>query len=161
MLFDEKDKYKVMVDACIELTVNLNRGDVLPHEEIEKASGIERYSTCWNSLIKKLRRRLRIDRGLSIWPVHSVGYKLCTHDEQLNMVAEKLQRQAVRRATRAIKEVTALPDRELSMFQRRIKQYRVDSMKTQRRLLKRAIHDQRNVAKKTETMPRRQIPVMG
>lgn len=151
-MFEAKDIYHDMLAALMVLVDPLNRGDVVAHESIEAAAGIKRYSERWGALIKKWRRRMSRERGISLVSVIDVGYKLATKEEQINVVPVKLQKQALRRNRRAINELACTPEGELSVHQRRVKHYRLEAMQTSNRLQRRSLRDQGKVAK-TPTLP--------
>ncbi len=153
-MFTAKDEYTIMLGACMKIALARSRGDTIAHEEIEKAAGIKRDAPQWGHLIQKLKRKLRKESGITVWSVPGIGYKLCTRDEQLNEVSENLLKQSVRRSSRAIAEVDALPIRELDMTQRRVKHYRMNAMRKQRQLMRASIRDQAKEAK-SPTQPLR------
>lgn len=142
-----------LTNTIFAQTTELDRGDIIPLEMIEEASGFGRYTESWSHLIIKLKRKMLADRAIALWSVRTIGYKLCTKDEQLNMTAEKRQRKAIRQLSRSLREVGALEPGELSIHMQHVRSIRLRDMLATRRLLKRQLRQQKSEARRTQTIP--------
>ena len=131
----------------------LCRGDVIPFEAIERIADMVRDGEKWSTLVRALKRRMLRSRRIALWPVPNVGYRLCTVDEQLNMLAESRQRRAGRQLSRTLVEVGALPHGELTLHEKRIKSVRMEQVRHARKMLKRAARHQRQAAAPSPTLP--------
>lgn len=154
-LFDEKKALSDIAKKIMDATASMKRGDIIPFAMIESVSGITRYTTGWASVVKKLKRLMLQERQIALWPVVSVGYKLCTKEEQLNKLPVARQKRATRQITRSIFETESLDTEGLSDHQKRVKALRVHQMIQSRRLIKRNIKRQSEEAsnKASNAMP--------
>ncbi len=99
----------------------LNRGDILPHDEIAQLSDIAYKSDLWGALIVKLKGRMRRERGIVIQNERGVGYRLLTHTEQLRDNPIRRLKRSRRQAGMGAREVACTPTAELTIKQREIK----------------------------------------
>jgi len=162
MIFDAKDIISDAVARVVRLLSPRLRGDVVSWGEIETAAGFERESTHWTSFNRRMRRIFRQNTGIVLWPVVSVGLKLLTTDEQLNMRSISRQRRAIRQLTRDVVELKALPDAELSDHQRNAKRRKIDQTKNARRAVIYSDRLAHQLMRPIDTgMPRRISPSRG
>lgn len=157
-MFEEKGYIRRIVNELVRVTSNLERGDVITHEAIERVSGVNRYTGPWNQIVRRFRRRVLKERGIAMLPVVQVGYHFCTQQEQLTVCAENRQRRAIRQVTRGCQEVGALPLEGLTDHQQRLKKFTMDAMKAERKAMKHALKDQSLVNRKSEVNPQRPRP---
>ena len=109
------------VDALFEACRPLERNEVLTHEVIREILEVEPREGHWDYCIIKLKRRMEAERGITIWSEYGIGYRLLTKDEQLTFVPRMRFRRARRQYRKAQRSVAALPDRQLTVHQRRVK----------------------------------------
>ncbi len=143
-----------MLNKVWEATSSLRRGDILSHEAIAAAAGIEPYSKHWTTIINKLKARFLSELSITLWSVRLVGYKLLSAEEQVNEPAVKRQKRASRQLFRAVNEVEATPDDHLSSHERQVKLVRVRGMSHMRNALQKSMKEQ-SVVRRTETPPLR------
>lgn len=107
---DIAEELKKLIDA----TSTMERGTFVPHEQIEKISGIERDTIEWNRLIHHWKRAMR-RTGLWIKAAipRGTGYKILTLDEQKNDEPIRLQRQAERKVDLAAACIGSIPKEAL------------------------------------------------
>lgn len=108
------------VDRLYEMMQPMGRGDVLTFEVLDEVIGGERHRHPWALVIKKLKRRLLEERGITLKNAQMVGYYLAPVDEQIAQGADRT-REAARRIGWGIKHVDATPDEELTLPSRQRK----------------------------------------
>lgn len=155
-MIPSRDDITESVDAVYKLTVDLNRGDVLTHQAIRSVLNVEPHTGSWGHVMRKVRKRLQDERGIATWPETTVGYRLCTASEQLELPERRLRR-AARQARRGRMSVEALPDRSLTLHQRRIKQFMTDRARESELRIKREARAMSAETKPTPVLPRRPI----
>lgn len=153
-MFETSEEVTAAVDAVYALTVHMGRGQILTHAEIGRVLGLNPHEGRWGHVMRKVRRRLEEERGISTWPETTVGYRLCTPAEQLELPGRRLRR-AMRQAKRGRKSVEALPDKSLSLHQRRLKAFMIERSRETERSLRRDVRDLTQEVKPTVTLPRR------
>lgn len=153
-MFETDDAITRATDDLYATCQPLSRGDVLTHDVIEAVLKFKPHTGRWDHIVKKLRNRVRNRRGIEMWPVLGVGYKLLTRDEQLEMVPRKRLIRASRQEKRARKAVEALDDKHLTPHQRRIKAAQLHSLKEAGRAVRQQLRVQVAMARKSEVNPR-------
>ena len=133
MRIEPKPEIAAGVSAVLTLFRKRARGQTVTYAEIEKAGGILRDSSSWNTMVKRVKREVRREKGQTLVAMPNVGYRIETVTEQLHDRSIRRQREAVRRMTRGYIETDALPDAELSDHQRVVKSSKLTQMKTARR----------------------------
>lgn len=150
----EKPEVRDAVDAVYALTVNLNRGDILTHGAIEGVLGLRPHEGSWDHVVNRARRRLERERGISTLPAITVGYELCTTARQLEIPAIRTRR-GIRQLRRARNSVNALPEKGLTMNQRRSRIFMIERLKDTERTLRTELKGQQEQLRPTPTIPRR------
>jgi hypothetical protein len=149
------ERNKVLDDkaaAVLKAAEPFGRGDVMPTDAIEKACGELRYTKHWTSIVKKFRKRLLRERRIALLPVNGVGYRFCTHDEQIHETSNRRQRRAVRQLRQTLREVGAVPKGELTTFQAFNQYFRLEQVRAQAKSLRDSMRDQEAKAV-TKTLP--------
>lgn len=136
--FAEKDIITDAVTRVMEVLDQFARGEVCSWERIETAAGFDRESSHWSAFVMRLKRRHRRERGIVLFAVSGVGFKLLTTDEQLNMRSEHRLKKAIRQLTRDREELRCTPDVELSHFQRVQKTGRIEQTTAARKAVLRS-----------------------
>jgi hypothetical protein len=131
-VFERNKAAESTVAQLMDLAADYCRGQMLLFEDLERVAGVPRTSGRWSLILHKFRTRLLRERKVALLPKINVGYKLATHDEQLNFLPEQRQRKASRQLHRATEEVGALPPEELNTHQRRVQGFRLQSITTAR-----------------------------
>lgn len=108
---------------------DLERGDVLAHAVVREVVGCRPHEGSYDHVVKMVRQRLEKERGIATWPVTDVGYRLLTVDEQLTMLPRKRLRKSLRQVQRAKHSVQRLPDKGLSLHDRRRKAFDMEFLK--------------------------------
>lgn len=132
-MFEPKDVISDAVASAVKIITPRKRGEIIAWEQIETAAGFGRESPHWGAFNKRMRRQVRQDTGIVLWPVNGIGLKLLSTEEQLHMRSIARQRRAIRQMTRDLVELKALPDKELSDHQRTVKYRKIDQGRTARR----------------------------
>jgi hypothetical protein len=128
------------VEAVLGAMASLNRGDIITHEDIASASGIPYMGEGWGLLITKVKRRFEETRGITLWAVVEVGYKLGTAEEQLNAFPARRARRAIRQLNRGLSHMESIPTEDLSAHQQSIRATKIDG---QRKAMKKVRQMQR------------------
>jgi hypothetical protein len=157
-VFETKPVILDLAELLYARAGQLDRGDVLRTEEVEVVTGCVRYEDCWTTLLKKFRRLMLDRRHIALWPVPGVGYRLCTKDEQLNLITVARQRRAARQLSRSLREVGAMPNRELTLHQQRVRALKVRQMLATRRQIKAQVREQERTTRRSDTPPPRPVP---
>lgn len=153
-MFEKKDEITAAVEAVWKIIPN--RGQVLRWSQIEKASGCVRYQGSWATIVKKIRKRLRIERMQATWPETGIGLRLLTEKETVTLIPKERQKRMFRQAGRAIKDMETADPGKLSMTDRRILASQLDRLKQERKNLRAA---QKELLEASETIPRRKPSV--
>ncbi len=159
MNLQENERLTAMVETVLAVAEPLQRGQVLTHKAMEKATGVRRYSEHWGPLVTKVKRAMRERRHIVIWPTahldgEPVGYRLLTHEEQVRLPARKRTERATRQVNRAVREVASTPQEGLTDFQRAQQAANVHNLIAMRRALKRERRRQQQSAPVAFSMPR-------
>ena len=117
------------IDAIWQATAEYKRGDTITHELIETEGGLVRYGKHWSPVINKLKRKFQAERGITLWSVPGVGYKLCTAREQINDCVQDRSLRAVRQLNRAAGHLEAAPTEELSTHEQIVRSQRLESQR--------------------------------
>ena len=128
-MFERNEVITEMVDRLYRECSRLDRGDYLTHDIIRAIVGVEPHETPWPTVMKRLRRRLERERGIATWPEPTVGYKLLTCQEQIEMLPAKRAARADRQYRRAVRSVAACPINKLSLHQRRLQAAQLETMR--------------------------------
>lgn len=156
-MFDKSDVLESVVTRVFEFAKDLERGDILHLEDIERIVGCERYEGQWGGIVRKVRLRIRDERGIATRSVVTVGYKLLTKEEQVTVCPQDRQRRASRQITRGIQEVAALDASELNVHQAQRRSMALDAMRRERRAIKRAVREQATLARPWQGLPKREV----
>ena len=157
-MFETKEEITGAVDAIYAIAQTLERGQILTHEAIRSVLGTEPHVGSWDHIVNRVRKRIQDERGIATWPENTVGYKLLTTVEQLDVPVLRLKR-AARQARRGRKSVEALPEKSLTMHQRRVRLFMVERAKVGESAIRREIRDMTTEVKPTATLPRKPVPV--
>jgi hypothetical protein len=152
--FQPTEEVTRKVDAVYALLAGLSRGQVLGHEAIQEVLGVPPHTGSWSWVMRKARRRLEDEKGVAVWPDYTVGYRLCTVAEQLQLPGRRLRR-AVRQVRRGRRSVEALPFRGLTPHQRRSQLFLAERSLDVERSLQRELRTQAESLRSTPTVPRR------
>lgn len=130
----------------------LAKGCTIAWEDMERVLDMTRDSHLFRYTVKKWRRNLLRDRGIATWPEYTVGLRLLTDSEQVTIPARARQRRAVRQIRRAIREVSAADDSQLTMHMRLSKRAHLEAMAIHERMIE-------STARRpaTESLPQRPV----
>ena len=126
MNFQVSSKNQKAREAIYELFAPKNRGELVSHAEIEKASGLKRSDPKgrYHKIMEDVKKWHRATRGITLHSEVGVGYSLGTPDQQLNEMTRRTRR-ARRQVTRGIKDVESLPDDHATDHQRKLRDVKV------------------------------------
>lgn len=150
-MFVEKDIIGDAVRRSVKLFAQYHRGEIVGWEEIEETAGFDRFSPHWHAFSKRARRDFREETGIVLWPVTGIGLELLTIKDQLHRRSISRQRRATRQMTRDLIELRAIPDRELSEHDRRLKYSKIDRARQARRSVLYAVRVSHILARPSST----------
>lgn len=153
MPFERKRVLDDLAEEVFRSASGLERGDVLPLEDIERHSGFIRYTGSWSSIVKRLKRLFLRRRRIALWPEIGIGYRLTRIEEQLHDVPRKRERRARRQVAQAAREVGALPARELSAQEAQYRMMKLRQLREEENRLRRASALTRRLTEGGETVP--------
>ncbi len=134
-MFELNAEIKSRIDVLAERLNEFGRGDTISHDEIESTLGIVRYERGWNHCVSRIKRYMERVRKITLINVPDVGYKLATHQEQINQGNYRMNR-ATRQLTRGVRSLRALDDAEgLTISQRNYKALAMRSLQETKRTL--------------------------
>lgn len=119
--FVREPKQIKAVKSCMPLFKRRTRGETVPFEEIEEATGFTRHSSDWLLLMLHVKRDLLEETGIQIEATYSGSYWLLPAAEQVKGFADRQLRRAKRRISRAEKAVSHVKDELLSDHERNVK----------------------------------------
>lgn len=131
-MFERNPENKRAIEAAWEIVKDRDRGELLKHEEAEKAFRVRRPADRYYTLIESLKSKMLKERGISLISVPLVGYELAVPDNQLALGLVR-SKQAERRIRSGIKNVEALPPGECDFAQQRKRLGILDQMELSRR----------------------------
>ena len=136
-MFEQDENIQRLIEAVYDLTVNLDRGDILTHEAIMAIVGLQPHEGSWGYIVKRARRRLEDVRGISTWEERTVGYRLLTVREQLQDLPRWRGRRMRRQNAMRLRAVMAIPEARLTLNQRKAKAVQIHIIKDSQRTLRR------------------------
>lgn len=137
----------------IELTEKLERGALIRHSEIETCTGFTKGVAPWAKLIDKWKKRVFRDRKITIISKSSVGYRLCTGDEQ-GGTAVRGRASARRKLAKAAAAIGALDDSVLTEEGRKFRDSFVSEIEDVRVLMRDRQADRPSLLPMPEALPR-------
>ena len=101
---------------------------------------------------RHLKRLLREERGIVLWSVFGVGYRLLTAAEQIVVPARERGKRARRQLRRAVREIAATPTEELSEVERNSRSFRLRELQDRERELDSSLRRQTVLYRRKETI---------
>lgn len=152
-MFERNDEITKRVDAVYALFDDAVRGDLIVWSRIEAACGFSRGQELY-SIVARVKKRLRRERGIVAWCKVGVGVRLLTHSEATREVPAARQRRAARQIHRGLTELDCVETGAISTHERRVLEAQKRAMRDERRTLRKSV---RSFEKdmRTEALPRR------
>jgi hypothetical protein len=155
-VFEAKEEIAEMVNRLFAMARPLKRGEVIGHDAIREILGVEPHSGHWQHCMGKFRRRMEQERHISVWPVHTVGYKLCTVAEQLELPHIRMVR-ARRHIKRGMRSLDALPKSGLTLHQQKVRAAQSANLRKSHRELTSQIHQKVPIQRPAEVLPKARV----
>ena len=159
-MFEKDEAIQKAIENVYELTIPLNRGDVLRHESIMAVIRLRPHEEYWQHVVDTVRGRLEERRGISTWPANNIGYALCSEDEQID-IGRRRTRKAYRQIRRARRSVEALPAAGLSVNRQRRRALTAAHLKETQSTLRKSIKEQKLICASRDKLPRRPVSENG
>lgn len=155
-MFEADPQVQKMVNDLYDHCLTLDRGDTLMWDKAESLTGLARFSdeVRFHYVIKRLRRRMMLDRQIVMRPARGVGLRLLTDDECVTVVGEDRNRRIYRQARRGKREMQCANRDKLSVHSQRVMASTVDRFTL---LQKSARAGVKEIVKKCEALPRRVV----
>jgi hypothetical protein len=152
-MFEAKEYLSELVDRLYALCQPLKRGEVLPHSQIEAVLGVPPHQGHWQHCMNRLRRRMEDERGITLWPEITHGYKLLLPHEQLQVPVIRTRR-ALRQVAKGERSLEALPEKGLTAHQRRVRALRLGHAADMQKELRAKVRTMELLARPAATQPR-------
>jgi hypothetical protein len=152
--FRRSARVEAMVEALFQVCLRLDRGDTLANETITETLGFGPDRPAWRYCARCLARRVEHERGITLWPDYGVGLRLCTQDEQLNMVPRKRAMKAARQHRRARNSLAALPTDGLTPHQLMVRSRRMDQQEQAEAKIRESLRTAQAIYGRPDPMPR-------
>lgn len=156
-MFETSREISEAVDALYELTMTLDRGDILMHTQIVEVLGLMPHQGRWGHIVGKVRRRLLDGRGIATWFVKGVGYELLTKARQLELPTWRTKK-AIRQFRKSRVSIQRLPEGELSLHQRRFRSMMLERLGEAERAARHELREQSQILRPIPVLPRRALP---
>jgi hypothetical protein len=153
-MFERKDEIQQAIDAVYEVLVKLKRGDILTHVQIGEVLGVRPHEYPWDHVVYGAFDRLLTEKGIAYWHVRTVGYELLTPQRTLEIIPQKRTMKAYRQFRKIRRSVEALPEKGLSLHQRRFRHFAIDQANAGMSAARRAKRDLMRQLRPTSTLPR-------
>lgn len=157
-MFQPNEEIRGLIDALYDRCESLDRGDILTHETIREVLGCEPHTGHWQYCVDVTRRRLQDQRGIATLPETTVGYKLLTTQETLEVLPRHRTLKARRQHRRARRSLEALPEKGLSTNQRRARMLLIEMARRAEAAARAELKEQAEGIRATPVPPRRPRP---
>lgn len=159
-MFEKSVEVAEQVSLVYDHASKLERGQLLTHRAVTSILGVAPHEGSYDHVVRVVRRRMLNEdpRGIAMWPVTGVGYRLCTVEEQLE-IPTRLARRGLRRFRWGRKSGEAIPVNDLTDHQHRIQSATAQRMKALEDAMRDEIGQQVREIRPTPVMPRRPYPV--
>jgi len=107
-------KYESEVDAVLEAVAVFPKGTTVPWSVIEHAMGRHREDVGGWTIIRRVRRRLMLNRHIACLPDPTVGLRLLSDMEAATEIPDMRQRKARRQISRGLRETDAIDTSQLT-----------------------------------------------
>lgn len=152
--FRRKAVITAAVEALMKHARTLDRGATISWHEVEKITGFKNDGEHWAAFRKRFSNRLLLELGIALLLNGHGGFHLCTIEEQMLVNPHRRRAKSIRNGRRIIKEQKALPDAELSDFERRVKHQNIDWARTDNKRTRKSMRLLSQQIQPTETLPR-------
>lgn len=141
------ERMRTAIEALWPQVESLARGEMVSHEIIEQVSGFVRHSDPYTQLVKHLKARLLMERGIDVETIYGSGYRLCTPGEQVSEMPTQRQRRAMRIYRKAERALSCTPTAELSRGEQEERAFRLRELATLRARQQESLRLQRLVGR--------------
>lgn len=157
-MFEEKEIITEAVNALYAICEGIERGGYLLNAQVADVTGCEPHTGIWKQVIKKLRRQILDERGITLWPEKGVGLRFLTALETVQTVVPRARRRrALRQVRFGLESVNAVPSRELTAHQRRVRAMQVETLTKAKRDILDNMAQESVFLKKTAALPRPKV----
>jgi hypothetical protein len=132
-MFEHSVAVSTGIDAVIDLLNDHRRGDIIGWMLIEDKCGFGRYTQHWSAFIVRLKKTYLKEKGISLWAIPEVGLKLLTVEEQISWRSKKRRARAMRQLIKDVRELGAIPAKEMSPRQAQERAFRIQQTRESRK----------------------------
>ena len=154
-MFEASEGITRAVDAVYALTLSLKRGEILRHGSIRGVLGMAPHVGCWDHVVRRVVDRVLDARGIQMWPEHTVGYKMMTVQEQLDVPRRRMKR-AVRQMVKGRISQEKFLDADLTDYQQMVRSRNVEALSDAEVEMRRRVREHRIMSKPTHVGPDQQ-----
>lgn len=126
-MFNKRKDTDRLTEAIVNVLRSHERGDVVPHDELEAASGQERGQARYYALVRRAREHYCQESGVWTREVPGVGFRLLSAQESLTEEQRYRRKRMRRQANIGHAVADALPDAGLTEHERRLRQHVLES----------------------------------
>lgn len=119
-MFERNEHITKLVDQVFDAMKGRARGEIMTHGEVAKILKMRPRTGSWEHVMKKVRRRMEAEVGITVHAEYNVGYRLLTVDEQIREPIRGAGR-AARIMRRSVASSDRVPDQDMDMSQRRLR----------------------------------------
>ena len=135
-MFDKREETDGLIEAARGVLARYGPGDVVPHGELQEATGCAPGETRYYKLVHRARQQHCDATGVWSQYVAGVGFRLLTPQEQLTEEQHYRRKRARRQIRIGGNVAEATRDEHLTEHQRRLKQLVIeDGKRSQRDIL--------------------------
>lgn len=120
-MFETNPLMREQVDRAVEVLKQAQRGEFIPHSQLEQLFGLPHTSPGYYQRIEKIRSIIRRDMGRELICKLDQGYRIPAAIEQVTTMVDHREGKSLRQLKRARKTVTATPSQELTCHQQLVK----------------------------------------
>lgn len=137
-MYQRSEEDDAIIQAIVGLLRSRERGSVILHEDIEAACGLSRsiHKQTYYRRVMSARYFLRDNDGVWSAPVHGVGVQLLTNRDTLVDEQQNRFKRAGRQIGKGRAAAVKLPDDQLTIHERRLKEVAVQQADSVRRELR-------------------------
>jgi len=132
-MFVEKQLLKQSTDVLFALVAEMQRGEVLTYRQITELTGLDRDEASWNTVQRKLRKRVLRELGIATIAIENHGYRLLTNEEQIAACASHRNKKKNQQVLKAIAEIGNADASELPLQLQKLKSAQLDRLAEERK----------------------------
>lgn len=152
--FEENKDISKAIEKMLAYCRTKKRGDVIPWPTVFEVTGIEYRGEHWQAFKTRFEKRLRRETGIALLLGAHGGFHLCTIEEQQFENPRRRRMRSMRNSRRMVSELRALPDVELTLHQRQMKNQNIEWGLREAKAVRRSLKQLKAASAPRESLPR-------